>query len=56
MMIPTIKKVYGDSFKYDGNRAIVFDIHSEIPTEKLNNCIQMALTYHKYKHLPFLGR
>jgi len=54
-LVPTFKVVYTDTFKYEGNRAIVFQINDEIPEIELKNCIKVGLTYHKIKHLPMLG-
>lgn len=55
MLVDTFKEVYGDSFKYEGNRAIVFAESDEIPLDDLKQCILLALTYHSRKHLPLLG-
>ena len=54
-LVPTFKEIYGELFKYEGNRAIVFDLGDEVPKTELKHCIQLALTYHKVKHLPLLG-
>ncbi len=54
-LIDTFKEIYGDTFKYEGNRAIIFDTTQEIPTVQLKHCISMSLRYHKIKHLPLLG-
>jgi len=54
-LVITFKEVYGDKFKYEGNRAIVFNMTEKVPKEELKQCIKMALTYHKVKHLPLLG-
>ena len=54
-LVNTFKEVYKDTFKYETTRAIVFDMDDEVPEEELKHCIQMALTYHKVKHLPLLG-
>ena len=55
LLIPTIQEVFGDDFKYEKTRAILFDLDDEVPEEKLKACITMALTDHKVKHLPLLG-
>ncbi len=55
-LVETIRKVYGDTFKYEKNRAIVFDLEDEVPKEELKECIRLALTYHLVKHLPLLGK
>ncbi len=54
-LIDTFKEIYSDTFIYDGNRAIIFNIAADIPTEELKHCIQLSLTYHSIKHLPLLG-
>ncbi len=37
---------YGDTFRYDGNRAILLRVDEPIPAVELSDCISMALTYH----------
>jgi len=54
-LVPTFKTVFKNSFKFEGNRAIIFNMNTEIPTEELKKCITTALNYHKVKHLPLLG-
>jgi len=54
-LVPTFKAIYGDKFKFEGNRAIVFDLKDKIPKKELKHCISLALTYHRVKHLPMLG-
>jgi len=49
-LVPTFKKMYPTEFKYEKNRAILFDVNDKIPIEKLKNCIKMALTYHLIKN------
>jgi hypothetical protein len=36
-------------FTFEGNRAVVFDVADEIPTDELATCIASALTYHRSK-------
>ncbi|MGX1927753.1 DUF1801 domain-containing protein [Flagellimonas sp. 2504JD4-2] len=55
MLVSTFKMVYGNTFSYEGNRAIVFPLEDEIPVEEVKNCIRTTLQYHKVKHLPSLG-
>ncbi|WP_136466602.1 DUF1801 domain-containing protein [Flagellimonas onchidii] len=55
MLVNTFKMVYGNTFSYEGNRAIVFQLEDELPMEELKNCIRTTLQYHKVKHLPSLG-
>lgn len=54
-LVETFKAVHGDLFKYEKNRAILFDLKDEIPTKELKACIKMALIYHSLKDKAFLG-
>lgn len=54
-LVETIKEIYGDLFIYDGKRAILLPLDSEVPTRQLQHCMVLALSYHKRKHLPLLG-
>ena len=54
-LVPTFKTIYKKEFHFEGNRAIVFNLRDTIPETALKQCTRMALTYHKIKHLPFLG-
>ena len=53
-LVETFKEIYRDEFEYEGKRAIVIPLRaSEIGP--LKHCLQMALQYHRLKHLPLLG-
>lgn len=54
-LISTFKSVFKNIFEYEGNRAIIFKLDDELPTEALKYCIKVTLTYHKVKQLPTLG-
>ena len=54
-LVDTFKERYKDEFKYEGNRAIVFNKNDTIPINELKHCILLTLTYHSRKHLPLLG-
>ncbi|MEP1488649.1 MAG: DUF1801 domain-containing protein [Algibacter sp.] len=54
-LVATFKIVYKHTFKFEGNRAIVFSINDDIPITELKQCITAGLTYHSVKHLPLLG-
>ncbi len=54
-LVDTFKELYRDKFKFEGNRAIVFNKDDKIPVEELKHCIALSLTYHSRKHLPMLG-
>lgn len=54
-LVTTFKEVYGDTFNYESNRAIVFKLGDVVPNEELKRCIKAALLYHTVKQLPTLG-
>lgn len=54
-LVETFRLVFKDTFAFEGNRAIVFQMEDKIPKGALKACIQAALTYHKVKHLATLG-
>ncbi|GGY64531.1 hypothetical protein GCM10011613_05380 [Cellvibrio zantedeschiae] len=54
-LIETFKEIYGDSFSYEGNRALLFNLKDKIPAPQLKHCIALSLNYHRIKHLPLLG-
>ncbi len=54
-LISTFKMLFINTFEFEGNRAIIFQMNDKVPEEELKYCIKAALTYHKIKHLPTLG-
>lgn len=54
-LVETFREVYNERFKYEKNRAIVFDLNDKVPEKELKTCIALALNYHSLKHLPRLG-
>ena len=54
-LVSTFKTIYKDTFTFEGNRAIIFQLDDKIPEKALKHCITLTLTYHKIKHLPLLG-
>ncbi len=54
-LISTFKLVYKNSFQFEGNRAIIFNLKDDLPVNELKSCIKTALNYHRLKHLPTLG-
>jgi len=54
-LVETFRAMFKNTFDFEGNRAIVFGLDDEIPTEELKYCIKAALSYHKVKNLPTLG-
>ncbi|QCW99092.1 DUF1801 domain-containing protein [Aggregatimonas sangjinii] len=54
-LVSTFKEVFGDTFSYEKNRAILFRLNDNVPQMELKECIGMALNYHTLKNLPLLG-
>lgn len=54
-LVLTFKEVFGDLFKYETTRAIVFTLDDHVPEKELRECIKATLTYHNVKDLPHLG-
>lgn len=50
-VIDTCRTLFPE-LKYEGNRAIVFDLATEPPEDVLKACIEIALTYHSVKRKP----
>ena len=48
-LVDSFKTIFPAAFKFEGNRAIVFAEHDELPVAALRICIAMALTYHSNK-------
>lgn len=53
-LVDTFREVYPDTFSFDGNRAIVFQLDDDIPEAQLKRCIEATLRYHDVKHHPTL--
>lgn len=45
-LVPTFRELYPDSFVFQGKRALLFSVGDEVPLEKLQHCVALALTYH----------
>ncbi|MFL6576492.1 MAG: DUF1801 domain-containing protein [Povalibacter sp.] len=48
-LIETFRTLFPDTFRFEGNRSIVFDERERIPQRELELCIAAALTYHSQK-------
>jgi hypothetical protein len=46
-LVETFRDRYSDRFKFEKNRAIVFEDGAAVPAEELRHCISLALTYHR---------
>lgn len=54
-LVDTFRLVFGNTFQYEGKRAIIFPLNQKIPVEELKECIRATLRYHKVKHQITLG-
>jgi len=54
-LVSTFREVYGDTFEYEKNRAIVFQMADKVPKKELAECIKATIRYHHVKDLPSLG-
>ncbi len=48
-LVDSFKTMFPTAFKFEGNRALVFDEHDDVAVEALRICVEMALTYHAKK-------
>ena len=48
-LIETFRTLFPQEFKFEGNRALVFNIGSRVPKEAVAFCVSAALTYHLRK-------
>lgn len=55
-LVETFRLLYGDLFRYEKNRALLFDLHEKIPEKQLKECIAISLQYHTLKNKPMMGR
>ncbi len=46
-LIDTFRTLFPDEFKFEGNRAIVFNESDAVPSDALAFCVAAALTYHR---------
>ena len=46
-LVSTYREIYPDTFRFDGNRALLFSADLALPEEPLKHCIALALTYHR---------
>lgn len=54
-LVETFKEIFGDIFRCEGNREVVFLLSEKVPLQELKICISLSLRYHKIKNLPLLG-
>lgn len=54
-LVDTFSLVFDQVFRYEGRRAIVFQLDEKIPEAELKACIKAALRYHRVKDQMTLG-
>ena len=54
-LVSTFRFIFGEELTFEGDRAIVLNLHEPMPGPALKRCIGLALRYHRVKHLPMLG-
>ena len=45
-LVSTYRELYPETFRFDGNRALLFSADTPVPVDPLKHCIALALTYH----------
>jgi hypothetical protein len=48
-LLERFRELYPAQFRFSGNRALVLDLASPLPTRALKHCIGLALTYHRQR-------
>ena len=48
-LVGRFRELYADAFRYEGERAILFDAKERLPLKALSHCIGLALTHHARK-------
>jgi hypothetical protein len=46
-LVEPFRRRYPGTFRYEGNRAILFETNEKVPVGALRRCIALALTYHR---------
>lgn len=55
-LVDTFRELYREDLHFEGNRAIIFKLNAQVPKCILKQCISLALSDHRVKHLPLLGQ
>jgi hypothetical protein len=48
-LVDSFRGLFPKTFRYQGDRAIEFDVTDKVPVAELKLCVSMALTYHRKK-------
>lgn len=54
-LVETFRDVFKNTLRFEGKRAIVFQLEEAVPKKEIKECIKAALRYHKVKQQPTLG-
>jgi hypothetical protein len=54
-LLDTFRELHSDVLQFEGNRAIVLNIHDPLPISAISQCLELSLKYKRIKHLPLLG-
>lgn len=54
-LVETFRIVFENTFQFEGNRAIIFQLNDKLPVPELKSCITACLQYHKVKEMALLG-
>ncbi|EAR24706.1 hypothetical protein A20C1_11526 [marine actinobacterium PHSC20C1] len=46
-LVSDFRAQFGDTFTYEGDRAVLFTVGDTLPINELRECVRMALTYHQ---------
>ncbi|QJB69637.1 DUF1801 domain-containing protein [Parasphingorhabdus halotolerans] len=45
-LVERYKQLYSDVLKFEGTRAVIFNVRKKLPVGAVKHCIEMTLTYH----------
>lgn len=45
-LVVTFRRLYPETFVFEGNRALHFRADDELPENEVRHCVSLALTYH----------
>lgn len=48
-LVEQFRELYGDAFRYEGKRALLFSASKRVPAKALRHCVGLALTHHLRK-------
>ncbi|MEC8327757.1 MAG: DUF1801 domain-containing protein [Pseudomonadota bacterium] len=54
-LVDTFRELYCDTLEFQANRAIILPLNKPLPHHIIRQCLTLAFTYQRCKHLPLLG-